>query len=99
MLVRFIKVGRCPAKDAKCEGLDFDKDDSSLPDTHKRRYSISRDRRAIWCESGAPLTGVGMHMSNSFGEQSMMTIARSIYKAPQQEAYRGGGYVLMRFTL
>lgn len=36
--------------------------------------------------------------SNSFGEQYMMTVARSIYKAPQQEADRGGGYVLSRWV-
>lgn len=28
----------------------------------------------------------------------MMTIARSIYKAPQQETDRGGGYVLVRWV-
>lgn len=36
--------------------------------------------------------------SNSFGEQYMMTVARSIYKAPQQETDRGGGYVLVRWV-
>ena len=35
--------------------------------------------------------------SNSFGEQHFMTVARSIYKAPQQETDRGGGYVLVRW--
>ena len=27
-----------------------------------------------------------------------MTVARSIYKAPQQETDRGGGYVLVRWV-
>lgn len=35
--------------------------------------------------------------SNSFGEQYFMTVARSIYKAPQQETDRGGGYVMVRW--
>ena len=68
------------------------------------RIAPPGDCLRIWGTDGhalaaEPRGGGGMLlMSNSFGEQSMMTIARSIYKAPQQETDRGGGYVLVRYA-
>ena len=69
------------------------------------RISPPGDRLRIWGADGRALAaeprGVGGFnhpiYSNSFGEQYFMTVARSIYKAPQQETDRGGGYVLLRW--
>ena len=70
------------------------------------RIAPPGDRLRIWGADGRALAaephgGVGgcNHpiYSNSFGGQNFMTVARSIYKAPQQETDRGGGYVLVRW--
>lgn len=68
------------------------------------RIAPPGDRIRIWGADGRALAanphGGGCNhpiYTNSFGEQYFMTVARSIYKAPQQETDRGGGYVLVRW--
>ena len=64
---------------------------------HDHRYSISRDRYAVWDSSGNPPIA-GLRMTNSFGLDFANTITASEYKGAQKQKDKSGGYILVRYA-